>query len=86
MMKQVDQAKADLQNQIKEYEAAEKEFKEFEDMDTLRELQVQLWNERKNLSAINQSKKIQLTDLKKRYYQELEKTQAEINRFNVEKM
>ena len=45
-----------------------------------------MWQERKNLNSINQSKKYQLTDLKKKYYKELEKTQEEINKFNKEKI
>lgn len=86
MMKRLDQEKADLERQIADYEKTEQELDKFKDLENLRKLQFQLWQERKSLFALNEKKRAQLNDMKRQYFHELAKTKAEIDHYNNVKM
>lgn len=82
MMSKLDQEKADLEKQIADYEKTEQELEKFKDLENLRKLQFQLWQERKSLFSLNEKKRGQLGDMKKQYFHELAKTKAEIDHYN----
>lgn len=65
MMTRLDREKADLERQIGDYEKTEQEFEKFKDLENLRKLQFQLWQERKSLFALNEKKRGQLNEMKK---------------------
>ena len=86
MMTKLDQEKADLERQIADYEKTEQELDKFKDLENLRKLQFQLWQERKSLFALNEKKRGQLNDMKSQYFQELARTKAEIDHYNTVKV
>ena len=57
MMNRLDQEKADLERQIADYEKTEQELDKFKDLENLRKLQFQLWQERKSLFTLNEKKR-----------------------------
>lgn len=53
MLNQIERVKADLKTEIAQYEQTEQEMKQLESLDQLRQIQMQLWHERKNLYLLN---------------------------------